>query len=220
MGFSDPSSRDAVTLQIIVAAGSITLGFATGALLAWVHRYRSRAKIAGARLDRYVPDHSSASHEMAVAETMAADDAEEPPPAAPSGRERRRHPRLDFFGTQWIAPFSGGSLPEQTSFCEVRCLDISTGGFSFALPEMPSYRSIVVRFQVGGAPMYLTARIVDCRPYDRAGETNFRVGCEFTGRFASDEPREPLSCPATEPSPTLASLSTPDASLSPALQQN
>ena len=140
------------------------------------------------------------------------------------GAERRRHPRLDFFGTQWIAPFSGGALPEHVTFREVRCLDISTGGFSFATASMPDYRSIVVRFQVGGAPMYLTARIADLRSYDGSGcgaARSFRIGCEFTGRFAA-EAFSPSSDGESgiQHRCRLAGLNQPDASLGPALQQN
>jgi hypothetical protein len=220
MGTSAPSTVDVVSLQIVVAAGSITLGFATGAVLAWVLRCRNRAKISSARLNCYIPVRPSAPHERSAGETPSPDDSDEPPAAILSGRERRRHPRLDFFGTQCIAPFAGGALPEQSAFGEVRCLDISTGGFSFAIPESPAYRSIVVRFQVGGAPMYLTARIVDCRPYTVGAESGFRIGCEFTGRLATDDANPPTDCKLPDASPTLAGLSSPASSLGPTLQQN
>jgi hypothetical protein len=219
MGSSDSSPGNLVSLQIIVAAGSIALGFASGAVLAWILRCRSRAKIASARLDCYIPVRPSAPHEQPPGDSPVSDDADEPPAAVRSGAERRRHPRLDFFGSQWIAPFSGGALPEQAVFLEVRCLDVSTSGFSFATSERPDFRSIIIRFQVGGAPMYLTARIVDCRPYDAAGVSSFRVGCEFTGRFVSDHISLPIGCELSEASPTLAGLIPPDASLGPALQQ-
>jgi hypothetical protein len=220
MGTSDPSTGDVVSLQIIVAAGSIALGFASGAVMAWALRCRNRAKIASARLDCYIPVRPSAVHERAPSDTPKSDDTDEPPAAVRSGRDRRRHPRLDFFGTQWIAPFSGGALPDEAAFHEVRCLDISTGGFSFATTESPDYRSIIVRFQVGGAPMYLTARIVDCRPYDAAADLALRVGCEFMGRFSADQPGPPASQESPATAPALDGMNSPALSLGPALQQN
>jgi len=220
MGTIDSSPSNVVSLQIIVAAGSIALGFASGAVLTWVIRRRNRAKITSARLDCYVPVHPSAHHhERKPGDTPAPGDADELP-AVRGDSERRKHPRLEFFGTQWIAPFSGGALPGPTAFREVRCLDVSTGGFSFATSERPNYRSILVRFQVGGAPIYLTARIVDSRPLDSAAERSFRVGCEFTGRFATEQASPLSGREPTDASPLLVGLSQPDASLGPTLQQN
>jgi hypothetical protein len=209
-----------VSLQVVVAAGSVALGFAFGAVLAWVFRCRSRAKIAGARLDRYVTEHPSAGHDLTPGEHPAHDDGDEPPASVHSGPERRRHPRLDFFGTQWIAPFSGGALPDDAAFCEVRCLNVSTSGFSFATEEKPDFRSIVVRFQVGSAPMYLTARIVDCRPHDGAGELRFRLGCEFTGRLAEEPGPRVAGHVPPDASPALAVVDQAAPLPGPALQEN
>ncbi len=224
MGTVDSSPNDVVSLQIVVAAGSIALGFAAGAVLTWVVRCRNRAKITSARLDCYVPVRPSAHHpERKPDEAPAPANADEPAAPVRSGSERRRHPRLDFFGTQWITPFAGGTLPDQSAFLEVRCLDVSTGGFSFATTERPNYRSILVRFQVGGAPMYLTARIADSRPYDGGdcgSERSFRVGCEFTGRFAAEVVSPSSGGELDESSLAVAGLSQPDASLRPTLQQN
>ena len=51
--------------------------------------------------------------------------------------------------------------------------------------------------------MYLTARIADSRPFDGGSELRFRVGCEFTGRFAA----EPVIAPGNEkPSPASPAL--------------
>jgi len=100
---------------------------------------------------------------------------------------RYRSKRYSYETTQWIAPCSGGPLPDRSEFREVRCRDISTGGFAFLSPQPPDFEQVVVRLGDGKHAIYATARVVHTVPnHDGDGHL---VGCQFTGRLLSpDEP--------------------------------
>ena len=97
-------------------------------------------------------------------------DGAAPPAAADSGRdastspfhplppgprsERRKRPRRAFGYFQRIAPYDGQKLPPPAMFCEVRCWDISAGGFSFVSSRPPEHTDYVVALGAcpGGDP--------------------------------------------------------------------
>jgi hypothetical protein len=123
--------------------------------------------------------------------------------------ERRGRRRYRFWASQWIAPWDGGELPAEDAFFEVQCYDLTRGGFSFLLPELPQFPSLVVAF--GKSPRWifigsevahcsevllhasgLIEKIEDCSPTRTAqplgGQSAKRmtlVGCRFVRRLES-----------------------------------
>ena len=100
---------------------------------------------------------------------------------------RYRSKRYPYETTQWIAPSSGGPVPDCSEFREVRCRDISTGGFAFLSPQPPDFEQVVVRLGSDTNVIYATARVIHTVP-TRDGDGHL-VGCQFTGRLLPpDEP--------------------------------
>lgn len=56
---------------------------------------------------------------------------------------RRRRPRFLYDHVQRIAPRTGDALPTAAEYFAVRCHDLNEGGFSFLLPEPPTFRELV-----------------------------------------------------------------------------
>ena len=91
-----------------------------------------------------------------------------------SGRERREHNRNPYPTLQSIAPFDGHSRPALSDYMEVRCRDITPGGFSFFLRERPSFSKIIVVFGGGGPAIPLISEIVHVTeiPRDSSARVN------------------------------------------------
>jgi hypothetical protein len=98
------------------------------------------------------------------------------------GSERRVKPRRAYPYVQWIAAMVDGKLPPRSEFREVRCRDISAGGFSFIVPRPPASDFFVVAFGAGSALTYLVAQAVHCNRIVRDGITMYVVGCHYTSR--------------------------------------
>ena len=94
---------------------------------------------------------------------------------------RYRSKRYPYETTQWIAPSSGGPVPDCSEFREVRCRDISTGGFAFLSPQPPDFDEVVVRLGNDAHVIYATARVIHTVP--NHGGAGHLVGCQFTGRL-------------------------------------
>ncbi len=110
---------------------------------------------------------------------------EQPFQALPDGPhgERRLQPRRSYPYVQLMAPLPDNQLlPDRSDLREIRCREITGGGFSYLSAEMPDYESIVVAFGIAPALTYVTARIVHATPIDHDGQTAFAVGCVYTGR--------------------------------------
>jgi PAS domain S-box-containing protein len=105
-----------------------------------------------------------------------------PLPRGSSG-DRRRRPRRSFSYFQRIAPIENGRIPPLRMFHRVKCLDISAGGFSFLSPVEPSETDYVVALGSPPVVINVAARVVHVTPIDFEGESNYLVGCEYTGRL-------------------------------------
>ena len=103
--------------------------------------------------------------------------------AAVKTEERRRHGRKQFAAMQFIAPCVKGRLPTPSAFREVRCFDVSSAGFSYLTDAFPDTDSLVVEFGVPPSLIYLSARVVHCTRLSEAGDTQYKIGCRFTGRL-------------------------------------
>lgn len=102
-------------------------------------------------------------------------------PAGPGG-DRRKRPRRAFNFQQRIAAVTGGRLPDPRTFVEVVCNDISSGGFSFVVPTPPSHSTYVVALGVPPSVMHVLAKVIHTRAVTAGGQTNYVVGCQYTGR--------------------------------------
>jgi len=97
--------------------------------------------------------------------------------------ERRRAPRRTYAVNQLVAPYIGWKVPPEPAFCEVPCIDISTGGISFIWPTEPDFEHVVVALGKPPKQVCLSARVVSSRPYDGESE-GVRLGCQVLGRLA------------------------------------
>ncbi len=98
------------------------------------------------------------------------------------GLGRRSAMRIAYPFTQSIGAIGHGRLPLPREFKQVRCHDISVGGFSYIAPEPPHHKYLVVALGGGAEARQLVARIVNCRPETRDGETQYVIGCRFIDR--------------------------------------
>jgi PAS domain S-box-containing protein len=99
-----------------------------------------------------------------------------------SDGDRRKRPRRAFNFRQRIAAVTGGRLPDPRTFSEVVCNDISSGGFSFVTPTPPGHSTYVVALGVPPSVMYVLAKVIHTRAVTAGGQTNYVVGCQYTGR--------------------------------------
>jgi diguanylate cyclase (GGDEF)-like protein len=113
-----------------------------------------------------------------------------------SHAERRHSPRHKFERLQRIAPYSDGRVPAADEFQDVRCRDISAGGFSFWLPSPPDYSSLVIALGQDSTTKYLIAEVVRTLAVDRGNAALYLVGCRFTGRLHAAETPHAASVPA------------------------
>lgn len=105
-----------------------------------------------------------------------------PRPAKAENYEGRRHDRRPYQCIQLVAPCLNGRLPTLADFHEVRCYDISPGGFSFLLSTRPVFEELVAGFGAADARLYLRAKIKHVTPIDFEGKKVLKVGCEYLGR--------------------------------------
>ncbi|HUY89465.1 MAG TPA: GGDEF domain-containing protein [Pirellulales bacterium] len=97
--------------------------------------------------------------------------------------DRRGQPRRPFPTNQFIAPYLNGQIPTRDMFQQVLCHDISSGGFSFLLPQPPRFDSIIVALGMPPNVTYLTGRIVHTSASSPNGQSMYLVGCRFMGRI-------------------------------------
>ncbi len=84
--------------------------------------------------------------------------------ANPAEPEKRRRERLPFDERQRVAQCRGSGVPDDSEFREVRCHDLSQGGFSFLFRTRPHFRELVVAFGIPPGVIYVAAEIVHCTP--------------------------------------------------------
>jgi hypothetical protein len=125
------------------------------------------------------------------------------PPRAPqeSLAGRRGEARFTFTATQRVAPCSGDQIPTLDEFIGVRCFDLSRKGFSYLLPQPPTYEMIVAELTLPKQRVYIKARVAHITGMTVEGKFVFQVGCEFTDRVACP----PAAAARPEPPPA-----TPD----------
>jgi hypothetical protein len=115
-------------------------------------------------------------HELIEAEKAFAEGRQSPPEVRAAGRRT-------FDCQQLLAPYDGARLPSQSEFRQVACRDLSSGGFSFLLPERAEFDAVVVA--LGQVPFkFFTAQVQNQSRVRHKGRIAYRVGCRFTGRIA------------------------------------
>lgn len=102
----------------------------------------------------------------------------------PINVERRKRPRRSYPYQQKIAPMIDGKLPDQDTFIETQCRDISSGGFSFLHPKPPASDTFVVALGIPPKISYLITQVCHVTRQEKDGKPVFLVGCNYVGRAA------------------------------------
>jgi hypothetical protein len=106
------------------------------------------------------------------------------------GSDRRSDDRRPYECSQLVAPYNGESLPGQDEFCQERCHDLSSSGFSFLTGRRPATSKVVVA--LGQVPfLFYVAEIVHVHEVESEQGDEYIVGCNFTNRV--DQVRNPLA---------------------------
>ena len=96
--------------------------------------------------------------------------------------ERRKRSRRAYPYFQLVAFCTGDGLPDKSAFKEVRCNDISAGGFSFFSATPPPSETLVVALGAPPKLMYLVAQVAHVTRTKRDGEKTYLIGCNYIGR--------------------------------------
>lgn len=117
---------------------------------------------------------------MSLAEVKRmVDDANQPI----AGRdETRDNQRREFSAIQAIARHTGDELPADTEFRQVKCLDLSSSGLSFLVPEPLEDQSLVIRFGADPNFMYVVGKVMNQAQVPSGAKPMYRIGCQFTNR--------------------------------------
>ena len=78
-------------------------------------------------------------------------------------------------------------MPTPEEFRQVRCHDISTGGFSYFTPDLPDHDLIVAAFGLPPEFTYLSAQIRYAKRVAQGASAMFQIGCQFLGRIFEEE---------------------------------
>jgi len=98
-------------------------------------------------------------------------------------RERRDSPRRAYPYVQLIAPIIDNQPPDPSSFREVMCRDISSGGVSFLSRVKLTHDRWVIAFGTPPLLTYVTAEIVHQTPMMIDNKPQIVIGCRYTGRI-------------------------------------
>lgn len=165
-----------------VSLGLTQCGESPELTLAGVDRALAAAKQAGCNKTFLCDGIEISPVEIAALTTS---DLAEKIPTTPEEREwfdRRGGARKGFETTQWLAPFTPGKAIRRESFREVRCRDISLGGFSFVLEEVPDFTEVIVALGSPPNVTYVRAKVVHVgKGTPHPG--SFLVGCRFAERL-------------------------------------
>ena len=104
------------------------------------------------------------------------------PMPKPLNADRRQRPRRSYPYRQRVAPVIGDVQPAIDDFREVKCNDISAGGFSYLDSVPPTSETLVVALGVPPKVTYMTAQVAYVTRVDRDGERLFQVGCNYVHR--------------------------------------
>jgi PAS domain S-box-containing protein len=100
---------------------------------------------------------------------------------------RRQRSRMAYPYKQRIAPFSGNGVPPEEEFREVKCRDISVGGFSYLAAMKPAYKQVIVALGIAPNQIFLSAEIVHTTPIVYDGRVMYAAGCRYLGRMAGPQ---------------------------------
>ena len=106
--------------------------------------------------------------------------------AGQRGENRRNRDRKTYQCAQRLAPLVSGHTPPLSDFCEVKCQDLSPGGFSFLASQPPEHETYVVELGKPPVLIYVTARVVHVSELRVGSQVQFLVGCRFTGRVPAE----------------------------------
>ncbi len=132
----------------------------------------------------------------AIATTAGSPTDDKPPapfrPLDPGGfAERRKRPRRSFQYQQRVAPFIDGQTPPADSFREVQCHDISSGGFSFVVDQLPNHVRYIVALGMPPIQMHVVAKVIHSKTVTENGKTHHIIGCQYVSRADCVERQEP-----------------------------
>ena len=100
-----------------------------------------------------------------------------------SSDERRGCDRHSYPCIQLLAPYDDERLPGPGQFRQVRCLDLSPGGFSFTSYRPPESDWVIVA--LGTIPfIFIVAEIRHKNPIRTDEGQEFSVGCRFVKRLS------------------------------------
>lgn len=106
--------------------------------------------------------------------------------------DRRNGRRAGFETMQWLAPFIPGKPIRRESFLEVRCRDISLGGFSFVLREKPDFDEVIVALGAEPNMTYVRAKVVHVAN-DTPMPGQLLIGCRFAERLQANPKSAPVA---------------------------
>jgi hypothetical protein len=97
--------------------------------------------------------------------------------------ERRDADRHSYRCVQLVAPYDGENLPDQQSFRQVLCHDLSANGFSFFSYRTPETPQLIIA--LGKVPVirFFIAEVKRVHASDSHHGNEYHVGCRFTRRL-------------------------------------
>jgi len=101
-------------------------------------------------------------------------------------KERRGEDRRPYRCVQLLAPYDGEQLPDQQSFRQVLCHDLSPNGFSFYSYRTPETPQLIVALGRVPTIRFFIAEVkrVNSSPTDHGHE--YQVGCRFLRRLGGE----------------------------------
>jgi hypothetical protein len=100
--------------------------------------------------------------------------------------DRRGGDRSAYYCVQRLAPLFGEKVPPLSEFVEVKCQDLSPGGFSFVCDAPPDYEDYAVELGKSPVLIYVTARVLHVSEVRMGPSIQYLAGCRFTGRLAGE----------------------------------
>src|SRR5262245_26363865 len=96
--------------------------------------------------------------------------------------EKRQFERHEFHGLLAVAAYNGKEMPSRGEYSSVTGRDISPGGVSFYINELPDSGHLVLRFGEAENEVLLIGRIMHSRQGFWTSERQYVVGCQFETR--------------------------------------
>ena len=101
-------------------------------------------------------------------------------------KERREVDRHPYRCVQLLAPYDGENLPDQQSFRQVLCHDLSPNGFSFYSYRTPETPQLIIA--LGKVPVikFFIAEVKRVNSSDTDHGHEYQVGCRFMRRLGGE----------------------------------